>query len=92
MTSHMPRQGLLSFQYFSKLLNQAQEGDQIIVAESAGTTDEEQAIDLLLTHMLDGKVAVEFFKDPWRMHRDLLSDGAKEWLEKHKLQGNLVSR
>ncbi len=92
LTTHMPRQDLLSFQYFSKLLNQTQEGEQIIVAESAGTTDEEQAIDLLLTHILDGKVAVEFFKDPWRMHRDLLSDGAKEWLEKHKLKGNLASK
>lgn len=87
MTGHMPRQQLLSFQYFSKLLNQPQEGDRIIVAE--GLSEEQQAIDLLLTHILDRKIAVEFFQDPWRMHRDLLSDGAKEYLEKNKIQGNL---
>jgi hypothetical protein len=88
LTTHMPRKELLAFQYFQKLLNQPEEGEQIIVAESAGTTTDEQAIDLLLTHILDGKVAVAFFQDPWRMHRDLLSDGAKEWLQKHKLKAN----
>ena len=87
-TAHMPRQDLTSFQYFSKLLNQPNEGEQIIVAESPSPCDQEQAIDLLLTHILDGKVALEFFNDPWRMHRDLLADGAKEYLQKHELQGN----
>ncbi len=87
MTGHMPRQQLLAFQYFSKLLNQPQEGDRIIVAE--GLSEEQQALDLLVTHILDRKIAIEFFQDPWRMHRDLLSDGAKEYLEKHKMQGNL---
>lgn len=91
-TTHMPRQGLASFQYFSKLLNQPQEGEQLIVAESPGPSDDEQAIDLLLTHILDGKVAADFFQDPWRMHRDLLSDGAQKYLQEHKLQGNLESK
>ena len=86
----MPRPGLLSYQYFSKLLNQNQEGEQIIVAE--GLTDEEQAIDLLLTHIIDGKVAVEFFQDPWRMHRDLLSDGGELYLKEHKLQASWPSK
>ena len=60
LTTHMPRNGLLAFQFFCKLLNQTQEGDRIIVAESAGTTTDEQVIDLLLTHILDGKVATDF--------------------------------
>lgn len=91
-TAHMPRQELLAYQYFSKLLNQPQEGEQLIVAESPSPCNEEQAIDLLLTHILDGKVAVGFFNDPWRMHRDLLSDGARQWLERHDLKGNLASK
>ncbi len=88
-TTHMPRQDLLSYQYFARLLNQTAEGSQIIVAESASPGDDEQAIDLLLTHILDKKIAEEFFQDQWRMHRDLLSDGAKEWLEKHQIKANL---
>lgn len=86
LTAHMPRPGLLSYQYFSKLLSQGQEGEQIIIAE--GMTDEEQATDLLLTHIIDGKVAVAFFQDPWRMHRDLLSDGGELYLKEHKLVAN----
>jgi hypothetical protein len=86
LTAHMPRPGLLSYQYFSKLLSQSQEGEQIIIAE--GMTDEEQATDLLLTHIMDGKVAVAFFQDPWRMHRDLLSDGGELYLKEHKLMAN----
>jgi len=87
MTSHMPRQQLLAFQYFAKILNQPEEGDRIIVAE--GLSEESQALDLLITHILDRKIAVEFFQDPWRMHRDLLSDGAKKYLQKYQMQGNL---
>lgn len=90
-TSHMPRQGLLAYQYFSKLLNLSQEGEQLIVVESPTPSNDELAIDLLLIHILDGKVATNFFNDPWRMHRDLLSDGAKEYLQKHKLIGNKTS-
>ncbi|HEY9677733.1 MAG TPA: hypothetical protein V6C76_06975 [Drouetiella sp.] len=86
VTHHMPRQELLAFQYFQKVLNQKQEGERIIVAETTDPMTEEQAIDLLLTHILDGKIATEFFDDPWRMHRDLLADGAKKWLETHPLK------
>ncbi len=85
-TAHMPRQELLAYQYFAKLLNQSQEGDRIIVGENPETTTEEQGIDLLLTHILDRKVAIQFFNDPWRMHRDLLSDAGKKWLQEHKLE------
>ncbi len=87
-TAHMPRQQLIAYQYFAKLLNQSQEGDRVIVGENPGATTEEQGIDLVLTHMLDRKIAVQFFNDPWRMHRDLLSDAGKKWLKKHKLEAS----
>ena len=87
-TAHMPRQQLIAYQFFAKLLKQEQEGDRIIVGENPGTTTEEQGIDLLLTHILDRKIAVQFFNDPWRMHRDLLSDAGKKWLEEHKLEAD----
>jgi len=90
LTAHMPRPMLLSYQYFSKMLGTTEEGEQIIIAE--GLNDEEQAIDLLLTHIIDGKVAVEFFNDPWRMHRDLLADGGQQYLKTHQLHANLVSK
>lgn len=85
-TAHMPRQQLIAYQYFAKLLHQSQEGDRVIVGENPGTTTEEQGIDLVLTHILDRKIAVQFFNDPWRMHRDLLSDAGKKWLKEHKLE------
>ncbi len=87
-TAHMPRQELLAYQYFAKLLNQSQEGDRIVVGENPATTTEEQGIDLLLTHILDRKIAIQFFNDPWRMHRDLLSDAGKKWLQEHKLEAS----
>ncbi len=87
ITGHMPRQQQSSFQYFSKLLGQKREGERIIVMESS--ENDEQAVDLLLTHILDRKVAIDFFKDPWRMHRDLLSDAAKKYLQKHKINSGV---
>ena len=90
MTSHMPRQNSLLYQYFAKILGQKKEGERIIIAE--GLAKEEDAIDLLLTHILDRKVATNFFGDPWRMHRDLLSDGAAKYLKQHKIQGILPGK
>lgn len=87
-TMHMPRQQLIAYQYFAKLLNQKQEGDRIIVGESPGNMTEEQGIDLVLTHILDRQIAIQFFNDPWRMHRDLLSDAGKKWLKNHKLKAD----
>lgn len=83
VSGHMPRQQLSNLQYFSKLLHVKKEGQKIITMESAADTD--AALELLVTHILDGKVAVDFFKDPWRMHRDLLSDGAAKYLKRHRL-------
>ncbi len=78
---HMPRQHESRMQYFSRLLEQGQEGDKIIYMEGSG--DEQQALDLLATHILDRSIGEEFFGNPWHMHRDLLSEGAKRYLMEH---------
>jgi hypothetical protein len=44
---------------------------------------EEAGLNILATHVLDEQIAVDFFDDPWRMHRDLLSDGASRYLKAH---------
>jgi hypothetical protein len=81
-TGHMPRERQSSLQYFSKLLNQKREGLRIVTVETLASED--KALDLLLTHILDRQVAIDFFKDEWTMHRDLLSGGAKKYLSKQK--------
>lgn len=78
---HMPRQANSNFQYFSRLLKEKEEGERIIYME--GLSQESDALALLGTHVLDEGVAVSFFKDKWRMHRDLLSDGAARYLREH---------
>lgn len=81
VSGHMPRMQNSFMQYFQKLLHQKQEGERIVYFE--GSAEDKQALDLLVTHILDRRIAVDFYKDPWRMHRDLLSDGAKKYLKKH---------
>lgn len=75
---HMPREKLSVMQYFLRLLNEPAEGGRVIYAESLW--DEQKAMDLLATHLLDGGVGEAFFGDPMRMHRDLLGDAAAEYL------------
>lgn len=81
MSGHMPREQNSAMMYFQKLLKEKREGQSIIYGE--GKNEELYAIELVSTHMLDKEIAVYFFKDPWRMHRDLLSDGAKRYLKEH---------
>lgn len=81
MQPHMPRNENRTMLYFEKLLKQPYEGERIIYCE--GSSDEEYAVNLIGTHVIDKHIAVDFFKDPWRMHRDLLGDGAKRYLKKH---------
>ncbi|HEY9867672.1 MAG TPA: hypothetical protein V6D08_00570 [Candidatus Obscuribacterales bacterium] len=78
---HMPRERLVTWQYFSELLKERKEGQRVIVME--GIDDLDKGIELLGTHLIDGKIAVDFFGDPWRMHKDLLSSGARRYLQKH---------
>jgi hypothetical protein len=65
-------------QYFARLLGQSGEGRRIIYAESL--FEEPRALDLLATHLVDSRIGVEFFNDPERMKRDLLSDAAQQYL------------
>jgi len=84
MSSHMPRNANRVMQYFQKLLGEDREGKRIIYME--GPDDNEKALDLLATHILDFDIGNVFFGDPWRMHNDLLSQGAAKYLRKHKIQ------
>ncbi len=79
---HMPRERLVTWQYFSGLLNQKREGERIVIME--GLDDVDKGIELLGTHMLDEKIAVDFFGDRRRMHKDLLSNGARLYLRRHR--------
>jgi hypothetical protein len=72
----LPRKQNLSLQYFARLLGEPGEGPRIIYAESV--QDEAQALDLMATGIVDTGIGVDFFNDPTRMHRDLLSDAAKD--------------
>ncbi len=76
--SQMPRKGNLATQYFARLLREPGEGPRIIYAEGLG--DEGRAMNLLGTHLVDTHIGADFFLDPRRMHRDLLSDAATEYL------------
>jgi hypothetical protein len=77
----MAREQEASMQYFQRLLHQSGEGDRVIFAE--GLWDESKALDLLATHLTDTAASRAFFGDPARLHRDLLSDGAKAWIKTH---------
>lgn len=78
--AHMMRDGALVMQYFSKLLNETKEGQRIIYAE--GLDDEKASLNLLAMHLLNAPAAEAFFGDPERLHRDLFSDAAHEYLQK----------
>ncbi len=76
--SPAPRNGSLTVQYFARLLGEPGEGPRIIYAEAV--REEARALDLLATREVDTAIGVNFFNDPTRMHRDLLSDAAREYL------------
>lgn len=80
--SHMARQMDHYTQYFLALFKESSEGGRVVFME--GLDDEQKALELLATHQLDSAIAVSYFSDKDRMHRDLLSDGAKKYLQEHK--------
>ena len=84
LSSHMPRIQERRSQYFCKLLREKDLGHRVIYYEGP-PYDEKAALKLVATHILDRSVAIDFFKDPKRMHRDLLSDAAKKYLRKNSL-------
>ena len=86
---HQARNGELVTQYFEHMFNEFQgEGagreDRIVYAESI-FDDEEKALRLLATHILDRKIAWAFFRDPRRLQSDALMDAANFWLWEHSM-------
>jgi hypothetical protein len=79
MVAHMPRDEEITVQYFQRLLDEPVEGHRIICAE--GLWEEPRALDLLATHLIDGNAGAAFFGDFMRMHRDLLSDAARAYIQ-----------
>jgi hypothetical protein len=80
---HMPRDQECSIQFFERLLREPEEGKRIIYAEALW--NETDALNLLATHEVDEAAGAAFFGDPMRMHRDLLADAAKVYLDTHPL-------
>jgi hypothetical protein len=79
MVAHMPRDEELTVQYFQRLLDEPIEGHRIICAE--GLWEEPRALDLLGTHLVDGSAGAAFFGEFMRMHRDLLADAARVYIQ-----------
>ncbi len=80
---HMPREQECSIQFFERLFREPGEGKRIIYAEALW--NEKDALNLLATHVVDEAAGTAFFGDPMRMHRDLLADAAKAYLDTHPL-------
>lgn len=68
------REGNLQSQYFMFRLGEQRMGKRILYIENI--FDEDQALSVLQTVLLDRKIGGLFFNDPSRMERDLLSDAA----------------
>lgn len=86
---HQARHGELVTQYFERVFNEfqgdaAQREERIVFAESM-FDDEPKALRLLASHILDGKIASAFFRDPKRVQSDVLMDAASFWLWEHAM-------
>src|SRR5262249_36135355 len=79
--AHMPRLRNSIMLLLEKYFGEETEGQHIIYCE--GTDNEEKGIELAATHIVDSHIGISFFGDPWRMHRDLLGDGAVRFLREH---------
>ncbi len=69
-----PRDGNLAYEYFANAMGRAAEGKRLIYAESI--FDQQVALGLLRTLIIDRAIGEAFYGDPSRMERDLLADGA----------------
>jgi hypothetical protein len=76
--SPAPRRQNSAVQYFARLLGEPGEGARILYAESIH--EEPKALDFLANDEVDTTIGEDFFNDPTRMHRDLLSDAARDYL------------
>ncbi|MBU6454329.1 MAG: hypothetical protein KGS72_21305 [Cyanobacteria bacterium REEB67] len=82
VSGHMPRDQHSCYQYFARVFDVKEEGQKIVYSE--GPAEEKAARELVGTHVLDASIGDAFFREPLRMHRDLLSDGAREYLHAHR--------
>lgn len=76
--SQLPRKNNLAVQYFARLLGEPGECRRIIYAENL---NEQRALELFGTYLIDTRIGTSFFDDSTRMYRDLLGDAAKQILE-----------
>lgn len=82
--STMPRRDHSAVQYFAKLLNQQGEGPRLLYAENL--FDENRAVNLLGTTVIDREIGIAFFDDAARMFRDLLGDAVREHLKRMEVR------
>jgi hypothetical protein len=82
----MPRRMNILTQYFAKVLGEPShhlgyplESRRLIYAELIFNNRDH--LDLMATTLIDGEASDAFFGDRWRMSRDLLADGAEEYLK-----------
>ena len=73
------------------MLGPPSHGRALVVAVPAapaaeGLFEESRALNLLGTYSLDTDIGFAFFDDKKRMHRDLLEDGAAEYLKTMKIE------
>jgi hypothetical protein len=85
----MPRRMNILTQYFAKVLGEPShhlgyplEGRRLIYAEFI--LKDRDPLDLMATTFIDGEASEAFFADRWRMSRDVLADGAQEYLKRLK--------
>jgi hypothetical protein len=87
----MPRRYNLLTQYFAKVLDEPEhhqgyplESRRLIYAEYIFSNRDH--LDLMATTFVDGDASEAFFRDHWRMSRDLLADGAAKYLKRLKFE------
>lgn len=93
----MPRRMNILSQYFAKLLDEPSqnldyplEGRRLIYAEFIPSGRDH--LDLMATTFIDGDASEAFFGDRSRMSRDVLADGAEQYLRKLSFDGGAIDK
>lgn len=79
MGPHMAHKDELFLQYFSRVLHTPKYTDKRLVYFEG--EDQQAALDLLGTTLIDLKASSAFFKDENRLHRDVLADATRRYLQ-----------
>lgn len=82
--AHQGRYQEATLQYFHRLLGEeeglaAEKENRVVYAEHI--KEPKAAMDLLARHMVDQRASIDLFGSCTRLQRDLMSDGAREYLE-----------